>query len=391
MTMLPKLNLPDYQPRWATDALRTLAPGESDKDQGWSDSDKPPARWMNWLQNLAYEWTRRFGASLVSNVKMNSSNIGGGNPLINVIFHPTLIDAGIWLCSTSSNVYNSLNGRNWSGSVRVLTAAGQARSRAIDATYAMFGLASGSIDYTSDGSSTWANDSGMTTTNAITALVSKYPDNNFLMLGDSVGNIEIAAGGIGTAWVAPTTAPTTLSNIRAISRVGSTSWIAIDAGGDCEISNDDGDTWVATASNPSSTGVVNTMAFNSDSGILVVAGETSFGSKVPAIDYSTDLGATWNAATIVDSAVFEALYCVYYCGGGIWYAHGELQSTARGNEAGYVSFDNGVTWRQASYIDDSFIAHDSAHDIGCDRRKLVIVREDSKSGHTLALPGSMNG
>ncbi len=40
--------------RWATDGGRTLEPASGEKDVGWEVAKKAPARFMNWLQNVAY-------------------------------------------------------------------------------------------------------------------------------------------------------------------------------------------------------------------------------------------------------------------------------------------------------------------------------------------------
>jgi hypothetical protein len=42
--------------RWSTNASTTLEPAETDKDKGFAVNDRPPARWLNWLWNGAYQW-----------------------------------------------------------------------------------------------------------------------------------------------------------------------------------------------------------------------------------------------------------------------------------------------------------------------------------------------
>lgn len=44
-------------PRWATDpGADVVEPSEGQKDDGWDVSDRPPAGWWNWLQELNYDW-----------------------------------------------------------------------------------------------------------------------------------------------------------------------------------------------------------------------------------------------------------------------------------------------------------------------------------------------
>ena len=45
---------------WATDANRTLEPTAGEKGTGWVLGERPPARHMNWLQNVVYQWFNWF-------------------------------------------------------------------------------------------------------------------------------------------------------------------------------------------------------------------------------------------------------------------------------------------------------------------------------------------
>ena len=48
---------PAALPRWATDVTAVISePSSGAKDVGWTSAQSPPASWMNWLQNLAYQW-----------------------------------------------------------------------------------------------------------------------------------------------------------------------------------------------------------------------------------------------------------------------------------------------------------------------------------------------
>ena len=42
--------------QWATNANRTLEPALGEKQVGWELTKKAPARFMNWLHNVAYQW-----------------------------------------------------------------------------------------------------------------------------------------------------------------------------------------------------------------------------------------------------------------------------------------------------------------------------------------------
>jgi len=47
---------PTDLPRWATDGGTTLEPISGQKDTGWAFDDQPPARHLNWLLNVNYQW-----------------------------------------------------------------------------------------------------------------------------------------------------------------------------------------------------------------------------------------------------------------------------------------------------------------------------------------------
>lgn len=49
------MSRPSKFPRWATDTGGS-EPLEEEKDDGWETNEVPPSGYMNWLQNLAYQW-----------------------------------------------------------------------------------------------------------------------------------------------------------------------------------------------------------------------------------------------------------------------------------------------------------------------------------------------
>ena len=55
---------PNRTARWATDVGTVLEPLSGEKDTGWVVDDKPPARHMNFLQNMAFQWFRWFDERL---------------------------------------------------------------------------------------------------------------------------------------------------------------------------------------------------------------------------------------------------------------------------------------------------------------------------------------
>jgi hypothetical protein len=47
---------PTSLPTWATTAGTTVEPSAGQKAAGWTAGTRPPARWMNWLLNVLYQW-----------------------------------------------------------------------------------------------------------------------------------------------------------------------------------------------------------------------------------------------------------------------------------------------------------------------------------------------
>lgn len=43
---------------WATSPGQTLEPAAEQKTIGFNEGDRPPARWINWLWNTAYQWQK---------------------------------------------------------------------------------------------------------------------------------------------------------------------------------------------------------------------------------------------------------------------------------------------------------------------------------------------
>lgn len=54
------MSKPITKPRWATDVGTTVEPSSGHKDTGWENLERPPARFMNWILNLIYQWVVYF-------------------------------------------------------------------------------------------------------------------------------------------------------------------------------------------------------------------------------------------------------------------------------------------------------------------------------------------
>lgn len=65
------MTYPNQLPEWASAPADPpndiIDPGSSQKQAGWQPDDRPPAPWMNWWQNLVYQWIAAFAIAAVRN------------------------------------------------------------------------------------------------------------------------------------------------------------------------------------------------------------------------------------------------------------------------------------------------------------------------------------
>jgi hypothetical protein len=401
MTMWPTLRFPTEQPRWATNSGRLLEPSSGAKDVGWSDDNKPPARWQNWLQNTVWDWLRRSAAVPVSNWFWNGDDIGAED-IWGLTYHPDLED-GQWVAATRDSSptqiqsSTSLNGMAWNELVG--TIAGKLlspRTLIIDLTRYLLGTTTGEIYWSTNGTA-WAADSALIALAPTWALASKYPDSSFLVAGmDDPGVIRFASGGVGTSWSTPTTGPSTSDFISTIVRVGSTTWIAVTKNpAECFISSDDCDNWADTTHpNTVVAGLyVDHAAYDAGTGTLIVVGKTGASPPfTPQVLFSRDLGTSWTQATVNkhEHLTTFQLTSMYACGGGIWVAGGTQGGSTEDVCLLMVSYDDGENWFPATYH-----SHDARafsvmlSNVASDGRKLVAAGRSGFICHSLALPGKM--
>lgn len=95
------MSRPFKLPRWAdVTAGAIVEPTEAQKDSGWADAQKPPAKFLNWLLNGGYEF-----------IKYLDAVVTGSNFWFEDDFVGTGIDAGKWVVSGApSVVFDNANG-----------------------------------------------------------------------------------------------------------------------------------------------------------------------------------------------------------------------------------------------------------------------------------------
>ena len=384
----PTLITPDRLSRWATDGGTTLEPSEGRKNTGWADENRPPARNWNWVWNNTYEWFRRIAGMSIANFAEIA--VTGPTNLRTMAYQAQL---SLWLSAESGAgaAYLSKDGGlSWSN-VRTLTSTiSNARCSAANNSQLLVAFSDGSIDYSDDGlGGSWANDTtpAMSTINAVATKAGSV----FTMIGGPNGAIEFASGGVATGWATPTTGIGGSESVRALVSLGGTTWAAVAgvaATTKLYISTDDGAIWTVSTADPSSGFTVNdlALAFNESSGRLVLLGVVA---TTAAIEYTDDLGATWNTASILDkpggAPTGDAAGDIYHLGAGIWVATGDFNSP--GNLSPIVSVDDGVKWSAASAL--TVLTSSQSYALGCDGKKLFAAA-GSKILTSLAIPGSLN-
>lgn len=389
--MRPKIDFPT-PPRWSTanPSSTTTEPLESRKDTGAAANDQPPAPQWNWLLNAQYETMQRCNSVFVSNWWHGETGLGDNYKWCQ--YHPEI---GKWIIGLSTGYNSSIDGKNWSpGLLRTFNTEEQITG--IDATrFIVCGIA-GTLEHSTDAVS-WSSETVTGMSDKPSAICTKYPDSDYTVVGGDGGEVYISTTGIGGTWNVATTPPSTSSSINTIVRTASNTFVAVTGTGYSFISTDGGDVWAATTQDPrdafGTMGVYHVAANaddDNDSPVICAAGASVITDG--SIARSIDGGDTWTAATIVQDvpvSVAQTLRGVYYCGGKIWVACGDLYSGPVANIL--VSHDNGANWRRVAYNDPQNVAIDDLYGICSDGKQLVLAGDAGINLHSLAYPSSTEG
>jgi photosystem II stability/assembly factor-like uncharacterized protein len=150
-------------------------------------------------------------------------------------------------------------------------------------------------------------------------------------------------------------------------------------GDDCKLykSLDDGDTWAEVtalaALFPSASDGAYCLAYNQDTGRLVVGGSIDTSASEEYFAYSDDLGDSWTAATVDKGgkALSARVDRVYYCGGNSWVAIADSYDPDTGQTV-YVSTDDAVTWKVANMKDATY-GTDNLVELLCDTTRMLAI------------------
>lgn len=389
MPMLTTLNYPNSLPRWATDASRTLEPASGVKDVGWQVDDVPPARWMNWIHNVTYEWIQKITATQLMNWNQNTDisavSVNAAS------YHP---DQGYWMAyrSTGQTVNKSVDGHAWTA-VTALAQTARTGTAAIDGSYYMVGTVLNDIEYSNDAGATWNVISSATIggSGEIRSIHTKYPDSDYAVVARGAASsvfIRIASSGITGSWASATTHPPSVPTnafARNLIYCGATTWVLLvcnlGAGDKTKLykSTDDADTWTAVSGLSFSASAYGAaaLAYSRETERLVVCGSAQTSGNEEYIAYSDDLGDSWTSATIDKNgiALSEVVQQVYYCGGNTWVATSREFDLAT-SQTIFVSTDNAVTWKVADVNGSTVTGGPTIYNgpqIVCDGKQVMVL------------------
>ena len=307
--------------------------------------------------------------------------------LVSLIYHPEIES---WLAAaTSTRSYLGTGGHIWTPAGE-FSATPQERSIGIDATRFLVGDTAGNIQYSTDGA-VWSQElsAAIGGAGAIFSLATRYPTDTAIMVLRTNATVYRAMAGIGAAWSVATTPPAAKAvPLRILHREG-TNWMAVaaDAGNVVTrlyLSSDDGDVWAVAVAHPTATSLFFDAGYNPDTAVIAIVGKTTAGALT--VEYSIDLGSTWQVATIETGTAITgvALTSIYYCGGDVWVAVGEYDATLEERALILISNDNAETWAIADSIDLSSFTADLTS-IACDGRKLICCGDNGINLHSLSI------
>jgi len=367
--MLTTLRTPGNIPEWCTDEAFVLEPPAANVATGWAPATRPAAPIMNWLQNLYGKWVRYFQKALLSNWEHVHITTNLGN-VAAIIFHP---DEGLWLASLETDYvafsrdgYNFIVGSDFTssnfGSGIAIDSSRFILCRDQGILYRVLGA---SLD---DWTAITKATMGAPGAASILHLCTNYPSSDRAIAVDADGAVYFATS-ITATWhkpgsgSQPQSIPSGTITTAWIIKVDGTNWylfLASANGAKLYLSDDNGLTWdtCGTGAYPFATSgdAASAIAYDTDNEILVIVGSKHGSSQhIAKIEFSTDAGITWTEANIDYAGRYDIkksyLYCVYYCGNGMFVAAGYTIEAVAGGHPIYppivlVSSD-GQNWRVA--------------------------------------------
>lgn len=405
MPMLTTISqLPSKAPKWATTSLNRSEPSESDKAAGHAQGQASPAFEENWRAYFVYLWTQQIMKGALTNWNTNADIVAWN--LWSGIYHP---DMGSY-CIAGNNDYNwySYDGYTWTQGLQIAVGATASwRFAGYDSARVIIGNdTTDDLEYSTDGgiAAAWTTVLSATLGGSgnLYAIGTKYPSSDLALVCRGSGGsctVRRATTDVTGSWVAASTQPPSVPTgafAMDMFWVGSgQTWMLLvqkygtPSDSDCKLykSLDDGDTWAeVTGMNqfPSGSDGAMCLAYNQDTGRLVVGGSIDTSTSEEYIGYSDDLGDTWGAATIDKGgkALSARIDRIYYCGGNAWVAIPDAYDEDAGQTV-YVSTDDAQTWKICDMLGGTNT--DNLVELICNENKMLAIGDNGCSLSSFAL------
>lgn len=373
---------------FATDGGEALGPHDSGGPSyttlaaGWQVSDRPPARWLNWLLRAAGYMQRAVLGGRLSDWIRGPDAIGTDSSGTVLAYHPTPANGNAGYLaipsSTAGDVYISVDGGiNWTllGVAPVLPGFSiYPAGITIDSTNMICAI-DGDVYY-DDSVDAWspASETPVGITGDVTALITDYPASDLALAAGADGGVSIRANGVGGAgaWVAATAAPKDdggydSTSITSLCRVSATTWLAVTAGGQVWRSTDTADNWSLLAT-LAGDGNCSHMARCPHTGAIAIAQDAN--THTARVQYSHDDGGTWTIAAqqTPPAPQNDGWTALKTAGGGAFVA----SYTHTAGTGFWRSTDRGQSWYPA-YPADVNAASRVVTALGCDGTRMAAL------------------
>lgn len=381
--MRQRLSLPKL-PRWATDTARRNEPSEGRKDTGIELDDVIPARLMNWLWGLGFNWNQKMQHSVVGcTVQSPLSFVKAFCNLL--VKHP---EDDIWVAITGTNFTSDMtdlevseNGLQWAN-VETL-ASGQFTGLCVDSTsFLAAATDAGNALWVSTDGNVWAQSTYAHGIAAPIGVESAAPDSNRLIVYSGLAT-KIATSSGSNDWASPTT-EIDWGTTEAILRVRhhkDDNWFAVTkntgVSNHFHTSKNNGDTWVKKGTEPYPFDDIWDTDSNDVSGRVIIAG---YSGSTLVLARSDDFGDNWTSTNIAFASIpthDAKKSTLYHLGEGAWVCLGSFITASGHAITAVYSVDDGVTWHNV-VIDatDAATLSLSPITVGVGRDRYVVTTYD---------------
>ncbi len=340
----PTQRMPAGPPEWASDASSTVEPSTAEKQAGWQEDQRPPARWQNWYQRTAWQLLDILYETLLKDWRRGQAPAAG-----NVIRAMGWYN-GAFYCEANVQIYRSIDCREWD----LVGASPDSILQSINGSASTLVVSSGSVWWSEDDGASWTAGSAP----SADAFCYYMPQADLWVGTDALGTIQSADG---KTWVITT--PVRGGALGDSTRVAENSDGSIVLVDDA-FTVDQGVTW-ALQTNPTAAGAY----FYSESLGNFIKVDNSGGDAL--LRTMSGTAGTWNAgiyATVPDVngvSLFELR--------GVLFMVADSTDNPDLGPALLLSRDLGLTWEAAVSTEDWPVGVGVAAEIGIPRSSQFIA------------------